>query len=79
MKYAFDGLISRLDTAEKRISNWRICQQNALKQKSKEKRDKNSRISKNCGVISNSLMCVQLESKNGERLVALEARKPSLH
>ena len=52
MKYAFDGLISRLDTAEKRISNWRICQQNALKQKSKEKRDKNSRISKNCGATT---------------------------
>ena len=34
------GLISRLDTAEKRIVNWRICQQNALKQKSREKRDK---------------------------------------
>lgn len=39
MKYAFDGLISRLDTAEKRLSNWRICQQNALKQK-QEKRQK---------------------------------------
>jgi len=55
MKYAFDGLIRRLDTAEKRISNWRICQQNALKQKSKEKRDKNNRISNNCGATTKGI------------------------
>ena len=40
MKYAFDGLISRLDTAEESLS-WRICQQNAQKPKSKENKDKN--------------------------------------
>lgn len=38
------GLLADWTQLEKRLSNWRICQQNALKQKGKEKRDKNNRI-----------------------------------
>lgn len=37
MKHAFDGLISRLNMAEERISELKVCQQKFAVGKSKEK------------------------------------------